>query len=164
MCTCPSPGASRVSRGARAASRPAAPAFCLSLPLRNDRAIGCSVGSLEMVSIVAVLLSVPVLGAHAFIAASQRRMTASRQTTAVFSDSGGIEEIEFRIFPDGRVQEVVRGIKGKTCQEVTETINKQLGSVVDTAPTEEMFEEEVTIDQTITDNASDGGWEGSSSW
>mmetsp|Transcript_6495 Transcript_6495/g.14992 ORF Transcript_6495/g.14992 Transcript_6495/m.14992 type:complete len:118 (-) Transcript_6495:473-826(-) len=117
-----------------------------------------------MVSIVAVLLSISVLGAHAFTAPSQRRTLASRQTTAVFSDSGGMEEIEFRIFPDGRVQEVVRGIKGKTCQEVTETINKQLGNVVDSAPTEEMFEEEVTIDQTITDNASDGGWEGASSW
>ena len=122
---------------------------------------------LRMVSIVAVLLSFSVLGAHAFTAPSRRRMPASRRTTAIFSDSGaggGMEEIEFRIFPDGRVQEVVRGIKGKTCQEVTEVINKQLGNVIDTAPTEEMFEEEVTIGQTITDNASDGGWEGSSSW
>lgn len=35
------------------------------------------------------------------------------------NDSGGIEEIEFRIYPDGRVTEVVRGVKGKNCEEVT---------------------------------------------
>jgi len=41
-------------------------------------------------------------------------------------------------------------------------INKQLGNVVDTAPTEEMFEEEVVIETTLENK--DGGWEGSSSW
>ena len=41
-------------------------------------------------------------------------------------------------------------------------INKQLGNVVDSAPTEEMFEEEVVIETTLENK--DGGWEGSSSW
>jgi len=41
-------------------------------------------------------------------------------------------------------------------------INKQLGNVVDTSPTEEMFEEEVVIETTLENK--DGGWEGSSSW
>ena len=36
------------------------------------------------------------------------------------NDSGGIEEIEFRIYPDGRITEVVRGVKGKNCEKVTE--------------------------------------------
>lgn len=76
---------------------------------------------------------------------------------------GGIEEIEFRIYPDGRVTEIVRGVKGKNCQSVTEAINKQLGNVVASSPTEEMFEEEVLVKTTLEQK--DGGWDGaSSSW
>ena len=79
--------------------------------------------------------------------------------------SGGIEEIEFRIYPDGRVTEIVRGVRGKNCQDITEAINKQLGNVVASQPTEEMFEEEVFI-QTALEQKVDGGWEGggTSSW
>lgn len=77
--------------------------------------------------------------------------------------SGGIEEIEFRIYPDGRVTEVVRGVKGKNCQDVTEAINKQLGNVVDFQPTEEMYEEEVLVEQTL-EQKEGGGWDGASSW
>jgi len=74
-----------------------------------------------------------------------------------------MEEIEFRIYPDGRVTEVVRGVKGDNCEKITEAINKQLGSVVASQPTEEMFEQEIVIDQTIQEKA-DGGWDGASSW
>ena len=42
-----------------------------------------------------------------------------RSSSLLNNDSGGIEEIEFRIYPDGRVTEVVRGVKGKNCEEVT---------------------------------------------
>lgn len=42
-----------------------------------------------------------------------------RSSSRLNNDSGGIEEIEFRIYPDGRVTEVVRGVKGKNCEEVT---------------------------------------------
>ena len=42
-----------------------------------------------------------------------------RSLSRLNNDSGGIEEIEFRIYPDGRVTEVVRGVKGKNCEEVT---------------------------------------------
>jgi hypothetical protein len=82
------------------------------------------------------------------------------------SSGGGIEEIEFRIYPDGRVTEIVRGVRGKNCQDITEAINKQLGNVVASQPTEEMFEEEVFI-QTTLEQKVDGGWEGgggTSSW
>lgn len=78
---------------------------------------------------------------------------------------GGIEEIEFRIYPDGRVTETVRGVKGGNCQKVTEAINKQLGTVVDSAPTEEMYEQELEIIQTVEEKVNDGGeWDGASTW
>lgn len=79
------------------------------------------------------------------------------------SGGGGIEEIEFRIYPDGRITEVVRGVKGGNCQDITEAINKQLGNVVASQPTEEMFEEEVMLEQTL-EQKDGGGWDGSSSW
>jgi hypothetical protein len=78
---------------------------------------------------------------------------------------GSIEQIEFKIFPDGRVEESVRGIKGGNCHKVTDTINEQLGKVVDSSPTEEMYEQEVVIDQTLT-NSESTSFDGStpSSW
>lgn len=78
--------------------------------------------------------------------------------------NGNIEQIEFKIFPDGRIEETVRGVKGGDCHKVTEEINKNLGKVVDSSPTEEMYEQEITIDQTLEVNSNDSGWEGSSSW
>ena len=42
------------------------------------------------------------------------------RSSSLNNDSGGIEEIEFRIYPDGRVTEVVRGVKGNNCEKVTE--------------------------------------------
>ncbi|KAL3792500.1 hypothetical protein HJC23_008422 [Cyclotella cryptica] len=76
---------------------------------------------------------------------------------------GGMEEIEFRIYPDGRITEVVRGVKGASCEKVTEAINKQLGNVVHTQPTEEMFEQELVIEQTV-DQKLGGEWDGATSW
>ena len=113
------------------------------------------------VAIIAAACAAAAPGALAFVPGPQHPV---RPLTQICNDgaggSGGIEEIEFRIYPDGRVTEVVRGVKGKNCEDVTEAINKQLGNVVDSQPTEEMFEEEVTIDQTLEQK--DGGWEGSS--
>lgn len=81
-----------------------------------------------------------------------------------------IEEIEFKIYPDGRIEETVRGVKGENCHEVTEAINSMLGKTTASKPTEEMYETEIEITNTVQqkagtdDNASSGGWEGSSSW
>lgn len=76
---------------------------------------------------------------------------------------GTIEQIEFTIFPDGRVEEVVRGVKGGECNSITEDINAALGEVVASEPTEEMFQEKIgeTLYNTETDS---GDWEGKSSW
>lgn len=78
------------------------------------------------------------------------------------STGGSIEQIEFKIFPDGRVEETVRGVKGNNCHKVTEKINEKLGEVVASSPTEEMYEQEVVVNQKIYQTNSD--WEGSSSW
>ena len=82
------------------------------------------------------------------------------------ASSGQIEQIEFKIYPDGRVEETVRGVKGNNCHKVTEEINAALGEVVASQPTEEMYEQELTVDQTLynTDSTGSSDWEGSSSW
>ena len=79
---------------------------------------------------------------------------------------GNIETIEFKIYPDGRVEETVRGVKGGNCHQVTDKINEQLGKVVDTAPTEEMYEQDLTVDQTLTQTDGGASWDGSTptSW
>ena len=100
--------------------------------------------------------------AHAFVSSPGSHPSRAARSQLNNGD-GGIEEIEFRVYPDGRVTEVVRGVKGKNCQDITEAINKQLGNVVDSAPTEEMFEEEVLIEQTL-EQKEGGGWDGASSW
>jgi len=94
------------------------------------------------------------------------------------SQSGGLEQVQFKIYPDGRVEERVVGVKGKACLEITREINEKLGNVISTQPTEEMFEQEIKIEETQTltntdSSGSNGGadsssssnsWEGSSSW
>mmetsp|Transcript_10994 Transcript_10994/g.16008 ORF Transcript_10994/g.16008 Transcript_10994/m.16008 type:complete len:116 (-) Transcript_10994:230-577(-) len=80
---------------------------------------------------------------------------------------GNIEQIEFKIFPDGRIEETVRGVKGGDCHKITEDINNELGKVVHTKPTEEMYEQEIVIDQKVqvtNNDAGSGGWDGASSW
>lgn len=84
------------------------------------------------------------------------------RTTFLKDGESNIETIEFRIFPDGRVEEVVKGVMGGNCNKVTEEINAVLGKVVDSQPTEEMFQQELTLNNEI--QVSDGNWDGSSSW
>jgi len=94
------------------------------------------------------------------------------------SQSGRLGQVQFKIYPDGRVEEKVVGVKGQACLEITREINEKLGNVISTQPTEEMFEEEIKIEQTQTLTNTDGSgsvdgadssssstsWEGSSSW
>ncbi len=85
---------------------------------------------------------------------------AWRSSSASGEGAGQIEQIEFKIYPDGRVEETVRGVKGGNCHKITEDINAALGVVISSSPTEEMFEQEVVVNQKITQS----DWEGSSSW
>ena len=98
--------------------------------------------------------------------------SGTKTRSALYSSSeSNMEIIEFKIYPDGRVEETVRGVKGNNCHKVTEGINEMLGKVVATAPTEEMYEQEVVVETTLTESVSTNGnsngnnsWEGSSSW
>ncbi len=54
-----------------------------------------------------------------------------------------IETLEFIIHPDGRVEEKVTGIIGKSCAEVTAAIESQLGRVVSNEKTSEYFLQKV---------------------
>ena len=60
-----------------------------------------------------------------------------------------METLEFIIYPDGRVQEKVTGIVGKSCQEVTAAIEAQLGRVISQQKTGEFYEQKVKIDNQI---------------
>ncbi len=60
-----------------------------------------------------------------------------------------METLEFIIYPDGRVQEKVTGIVGKSCQEVTKAIEEQLGRVVSQKKTGEYYEQKVETDNQI---------------
>jgi hypothetical protein len=50
-----------------------------------------------------------------------------------------METLEFIIYPDGRVQERVTGIVGRSCAEVTAAIEEKLGRVVQQEHTSEFF-------------------------
>jgi hypothetical protein len=141
---------------------------------------------MKLVSLAVVLTMGLVLlpnDANAFVAITGNMLAKSHdrrsRSLVVYADSwdsngasslpptggggaGSIEQIEFKIYPDGRVEETVRGVKGNNCHKVTEKINEALGKVVASSPTEEMFEEQVQVQQKIYQSESD--WEGSSSW
>ena len=109
--------------------------------------------------------------AEAFVSSASVIDSKPNSIGPLFSESGQsgrLERIEFKIYPDGRVEEKVLGVKGESCLEITKEINEKLGNVISTTPTEEMYEEEVKIDQTLynsnTDGDSGASWEGSSSW
>ena len=76
-----------------------------------------------------------------------------------------VETLEFKIYPDGRVEEVVRGVKGGDCHKITEKINKALGQVVASEPTEEMFEQKLEVDETLVEKVGESSsWDGKDSW
>ena len=61
--------------------------------------------------------------------------------------------IRFRIRPDGRVEELVEGLAGDGCHQLTERIEARLGSVQQRQPTSEAFQgvtAAVTPEQTLT--------------
>lgn len=108
-----------------------------------------------------VVLLIVCTSANAFLAPPFREV---RRRSTFLRNADAVEQIEFKIYPDGRVEETVRGIKGNNCHQVTEKINEALGEVVHTAPTEEMYESEIVQDQTITQTNGGDSWNGGSTW
>ena len=77
-----------------------------------------------------------------------------------------MQELEFIIYPDGRVEERVLGVKGADCQKLTLKIEQELGEVYHTEATTEMFEQPVVVEveegvENKLDTGSSGGWSGS---
>ena len=50
-----------------------------------------------------------------------------------------LQTIRFRIRPDGRVEEQVKGLKGASCQNLTAELEARLGAVISSAPTEDHY-------------------------
>ena len=69
-----------------------------------------------------------------------------------------MEEIEFIIHADGRVEEKVRGVKGVSCEAVTSEINKALGEVYESKPTAEMFEQKIELSVDAENTVSESSW------
>merc|ERR1712216_1036611 len=73
--------------------------------------------------------------------------TPLRRTTQLYGET---VRVKFRIHPDGRIEETVSGIKGSDCTKVTEELNEKLGQVISTKATQEMYEQKVEVEETIT--------------
>ena len=69
-----------------------------------------------------------------------------------------METLEFVIYLDGRVKEMVTGIIGSSCQEVTAAIEAQLGRVVSTEKTSQYYEQPITESTKATNQASFSDW------
>jgi hypothetical protein len=54
-----------------------------------------------------------------------------------------METLEFIIYPDGRVKEMVTGIVGSSCEDVTAAIEEQLGRVVSQQHTSDYYTQPV---------------------
>ena len=50
------------------------------------------------------------------------------------------QTIRFRILPDGRVEELVEGVRGLGCEQLTERIEARLGAVQQRQSTAEAFQ------------------------
>ncbi|MBE9065476.1 DUF2997 domain-containing protein [Leptolyngbya cf. ectocarpi LEGE 11479] len=62
-----------------------------------------------------------------------------------------METLEFVIYPDGRVKELVTGIVGRSCSEVTAAVEAQLGQVVSQEKTSEFYAQENQLTSKQTD-------------
>lgn len=61
-----------------------------------------------------------------------------------------METLEFVIYPDGRVKEVVTGIVGASCSEVTAAIEAQLGEVMAHEKTSEYYAQPVVVTNQVS--------------
>jgi hypothetical protein len=66
-----------------------------------------------------------------------------------------METLEFVIYPDGRVEEKVTGIVGRSCAEVTAAIEAKLGRVVEQKPSSEFYAQPPQgVSESVTTQAS----------
>ena len=100
---------------------------------------------------------------RAAAAASSRSASSSSSRSPLHAARMEMQEIEFIIYPDGRVEERVIGVKGENCQQLTAKLNEALGEVYHTAPTEEMFEQAVELEQEAEVGQEVSAW-GQSTW
>ena len=86
-------------------------------------------------------VAVPASPSHQLLKVPSRptRYVASRSPTPIRM---GMQEIVFKIYPDGRVEERVTGMAGASCHKVTNSINAALGEVYETEATAEALVEE----------------------
>ncbi|MGB7085926.1 MAG: DUF2997 domain-containing protein [Phormidesmis sp.] len=61
-----------------------------------------------------------------------------------------METLEFVIYPDGRVKEMVTGIVGMSCAEVTAAIEAQLGEVMAQEKTSEYHAQPVVVSSQVS--------------
>jgi Protein of unknown function (DUF2997) len=139
----------------------------------SNRGLAFIIGALLLVQSGAFHSPVPVFGvrshqmslAQAADAWTGNGSNGASSSSASGGGFGAVEQIEFKIYPDGRVEETVRGVKGGNCHKVTERINEELGEIIATRPTEEMYEQEVKVTQTLYDSGgSSGDWNSGSTW
>lgn len=52
-----------------------------------------------------------------------------------------MEQVEFILHPDGRVEERVVGVVGSSCSELTRSIEEKLGTVQDQTLTSEYYQQ-----------------------
>jgi hypothetical protein len=118
-------------------------------------------------ALITMALTVVSLGpTKAFLVPRQQNESANLMLRRA-AESNNIERIEYKIYPDGRVEQRVIGVKGSDCVKLTESVNQELGEVIMSEPTEEMFEQKVQLDQTLINTQNNGSgesWDGASSW
>ena len=61
-----------------------------------------------------------------------------------------METLEFVIYPDGRVKEMVTGIVGASCAEVTAAIEAQLGEVMAQETSSEYYSQPVVVSSQVS--------------
>lgn len=65
-----------------------------------------------------------------------------------------METLEFIIYPDGRVKEMVTGMVGSSCEEVTAAIEAELGLVISRETTSEYYQQSNTLNAETTSETS----------
>lgn len=65
-----------------------------------------------------------------------------------------METLEFVIYPDGRVKEMVTGIVGVSCAEVTAAIEAQLGEVMSHEKSSEYYAQPVVVSSQVSSSVS----------